>query len=389
MRFEFATAARIIFGPGTLAEIGPIAVGMLGNVRKSKVLLVTGVSTKQPSRVVAILAKYDIEYITLPVTGEPTVEMVRSAVDRVLTAGCRLIISIGGGSAIDAGKAVAALATNGGNPVDYMEVVGQAKPLTQPPLPFIAIPTTAGTGAEVTRNAVLASPAHHVKVSLRSPTLLPRLAVIDPELTYELPPELTASTGLDALTQLIEAFVSRKANPMTDALCREGMRRAGRSLRIAFEQGDSAPAREDMSLASLLSGLALANSGLGAAHGFAAPVGGMFTAPHGAVCAALLPHVMAVNVRALGQRDPESEALRRYDEVARVLTGNPGATAPDGINWVSELRQALRIPSIGSYGVKPEDVQAVVENAAKASSMQGNPILLTHEELTEILTAAL
>ena len=231
------------------------------------------------------------------------------------------MIGLGGGSAIDAAKAIAALAANGGDPLDYLEVVGRGRSLTQPSLPCIAIPTTAGTGAEVTRNAVLASPEHGIKASLRSATMLPRLALVDPELTYSLPAAVTASTGLDALTQLIEPFTSSKANPLTDALCREGMMRAARSLRTAYEDGRDAAAREDMALASLFGGLALANAGLGVVHGFAGPVGGTFHAPHGAVCAAFLPHVMAVNARALRTRQPGSAALARYDEIARILTG--------------------------------------------------------------------
>src|SRR5208282_5705063 len=227
----------------------------------------------------------------------------------------------GGGSAIDAAKAIAAMLTNKGELLDYVEIIGRGKPLTQPSAPFIAVPTTAGTGSEVTRNAVLASPEHRVKVSLRSPLMLPRVAVVDPELTYALPPAITASTGLDALTQLIEPFVCARANPMVDALCIEGIRRAARSLREVVHQNPGKSAREDMALASLFGGIALANAGLGAVHGFAGPMGGMFAAPHGALCAALLPGVMAANVAALRRRQPGGEGLRRYDEIARLLTG--------------------------------------------------------------------
>src|SRR5205807_1153012 len=172
---------------------------------------------------------------------------------------------------------------------------------------------------------------HHVKVSLRSPLMLPKVALVDPQLTYDLPAELTASTGLDALTQLIEPYVSCKANPLTDSICAEGIRRAARSLRPAFDNGTDKSAREDMALASLFGGLALANAGLGAVHGFAAPIGGMFPAPHGAVCAALLPQVMEVNLRALRQRAPQSEALARFVEIARILTGRAEADANDGV----------------------------------------------------------
>jgi alcohol dehydrogenase class IV len=235
------------------------------------------------------------------------------------------VIGLGGGSVLDAAKAIAALMTNGGHPLDYLEVVGRGQALRVPAAAMIAIPTTAGTGTEVTRNAVLGSPEHHVKVSLRSPLMLPRLALVDPELTYDLPPALTASTGLDALTQLLEPFVSHQGNPMTDALCREGLRRAAQALPRVFANGQDRAAREDMALASLFGGLALANAKLGAVHGLAAPIGGMFPAPHGAVCAALLPHVMAINVRALRDRQPDAEALRRYDQAAQLLTGNAAA----------------------------------------------------------------
>lgn len=389
MTFEFATAARIIFGNGSLSEAGPIALSLLGNVRKGKVMLVSGVSTSRPSRLTAILAKHDIEFVTLPVTGEPTVEMVRTAADRAVVSNCRIVISIGGGSAIDAGKAIAAMITNGGNPTEFLEVIGQGKPLSQPPVPFIAIPTTAGTGAEVTRNAVLVSTPHRLKVSLRSPLMLPRVALVDPELTYDLPPALTAATGLDALTQLIEAFVSVRANPLTDGFCREGIPRIARSLREVCEDGECAIAREDMALASLLSGLALANAGLGAAHGIAAPLGGRFAAPHGAVCAALLPHVITVNVAAIRRAAPQSESLRRYDEVGRMLTGSASAVAADAIRWTSEVNRDLGIPTIGSYGVQASDIPALVEGALKSSSIKGNPISLTGEQVGEILTAAM
>jgi len=194
---------------------------------------------------------------------------------------------------------------------------------------------------------------------------------------------------MDALTQLIESYVSIRANPITDGLCREGIMRAARSLRKAYEQGDSANAREDMALASLLSGMALANAGLGAAHGISAPLGGMFAAPHGAVCAALLPHVMTANVDALRQRKPEAESLRRYDEIARLLTGKATAVAADGIRWLADLRRDLAIPTIGSYGVQPSDVPTLVENAMKASSMKGNPVALTPDEVSALITAAL
>ena len=384
MRFEFAAPARIIFGPGTVAQVGPLAREM-----GRRALIATGLSPAESEPMLAALSAGGVDYVTLAVPGEPTTALARLGARLALESGCDLVIGFGGGSAIDAGKAIAALAANGGDPLDYLEVVGRGQPLAKPSLPCIAIPTTAGTGAEVTRNAVLASPEHSIKASLRSPTMLPRLAVVDPELTYSLPPGVTASTGLDALTQLIEPFTSSKANPLTDALCREGMLRAARSLQAAYENGQDAAAREDMALASLFGGLALANAGLGAAHGFAGPVGGMFHAPHGAVCAALLPPVMAVNVRALRARQPGSAALRRYAEIAQILTGRDSAQAEDGIAWVKALAAALCVPPLASYGVTTADFPALVEKTAIASSTKANPIPLTPEELGEILALAL
>jgi len=219
--------------------------------------------------------------------------------------------------------------------------------------------------------------------------MLPRLAVVDPELTLDLPPALTASTGLDALTQLIEPYVSSRANPLTDGFCLEGLRRVSRSLRHAYHYGRDLAAREFMSLASLLGGLALANAGLGVVHGFAAPVGGMFDAPHGAVCAALLPHGMAINIGACRARAPEGEALRRYETVARLVTGKPDALAEEGVEWVLQLCQELQIPPLRSYGIQERDVPTLVEKASRASSTKGNPITLTADELREVLTRAL
>ena len=286
---------------------------------------------------------------------------------------------------MDGAKAIAALLTNPGDLLDYLEVIGRSQALTQPSAPCLAVPTTAGTGAEVTRNSVLASPEHRFKVSLRSPFLLPKVALVDPELSYGLPPVLTASTGLDALTQLIEPYVSHRANPLTDGFCLEGMRRVARSLRRACEFGDDAQAREDMALASLLSGLALANAALGAVHGFAAPLGGMYSGPHGAFCAAVLAQTMEINVRALEQRQPKGEALRRYAIVAQLLTNDLSAKPGDAVLWVRQLCAHLKVQPLRAFGVRTEEFSELVEKASKASSMKGNPILLTPGELGEIL----
>ncbi len=383
MRFEFATATRILCGEGVVREVAPAAKAL-----GARALLVTGRSAERAAPLRAELQAAGMACSGLAVEGEPTVELVRRGVEQARAEPCDLVIAMGGGSALDAGKAIAALLTNHGDLLDYLEVIGRGQALREPGAPFIAIPTTAGTGTEVTRNAVLASSAHRVKVSLRSPLMLARLAVVDPELTLGLPPDVTARTGLDALTQLIEPYVSNRTNPLTDGLCVEGLRRVSRSLRRAYHTGQDRAARFDMSVASLLSGLALANAGLGVVHGFAGPLGGMFDAPHGAVCAALLPHGIEVNIRALRARNPSSEVLIRYENVARLLTGRPQARAEDAVEWTHAICRELQIPPLRTYGVRDRDILTLVEKASYASSMKGNPLALTAEELLEVLTRA-
>ena len=383
MRFEFATATRIVYGEGVVREVAP-AARELG----TRALVVTGRSDQRSAPLRTELAEAGVACQTFHVDGEPTVEGVQLGAKIAGAERCDLVIGFGGGSALDAGKAIAALLTNGGDLLEYLEVIGHGQPLRVAPAPFIAVPTTAGTGAEVTRNAVLDSPPHRVKVSLRSPRMLPRLAVVDPELSLDLPPEVTARTGLDALTQLIEPYVSNRANPLTDSFCVEGLGRASRSLRRAYHDGRDRTARADMSLASLLGGLALANAALGVVHGFAGPVGGMFPAPHGAVCAALLPYGIETNIRALRMRHPAGETLRRYETVARLLTGRPQASAEDTVEWTREICRELQIPSLRVYGVRDADWPALIERAMRASSMKGNPIALTPDELREVLVGA-
>ena len=373
MRFEFATATRILFGPGTLSELSTLAPAL-----GCRALIVTvGIRPQPLSEMLG-----DLVAATFTNDDEPTVDRVREGVARA--AGCDLVISLGGGSVIDTGKAIAALVTNPGDPVDYLEVIGAGKPLTNPPLPFIAIPTTAGTGSEVTANAVLASPEKRVKVSLRSPMMLARLAIVDPDLTLTLPPAVTASSGIDAIAQVLEPYVSKTATPITSALCADALRRAG-ALRRAYDDGTDRAARESMSLISLFGGIALANAKLGAAHGFAGPLGGMFHAPHGALVGALLPHVMAINVQALRQRDPDH--VERYADVARLLTGSADPEA--GWAFILDLTRHLRIPPLSAYGIRPEHFPEIVAQASRASSMKGNPIALTNDEMTEILRRAL
>ncbi len=383
MRFEFSTATRIIFGPGTILE----AAALCGQMGK-RACVVIGRTRSRAEPFLERLSKQSIDYVTFNVTDEPTTMLARVGIETAREAASDFVVSIGGGSVLDTGKVIAAMLTNAGKLEDYLEVVGAGKPLLHASVPHIAIPTTAGTGAEVTRNAVLGVPEHRVKVSMRSLLMLPRLAVVDPELTHSLPPALTATTGLDTLTQLVETYVSDKANPLTDGICREGLRRVGCSLRRAFENGDDADARQDMAMASLFSGMGLANAKLGAVHGFASPLGGMLGAPHGALCARLLPFVMETNVQALRRRAARSPALARYDEVAKLLTGKPTAGAADGVRWVQELCSDLKIPSLAQFGLREHDFSTIVAKTRKSNSVKGNPVALTDDELVEIVRRA-
>ncbi len=384
MQFEFLTATQIIFGAGKASKIGTYAP-TLGR----RAMVVTGRSSARADIILEQLDKQGIESISFSVLGEPTTDIALAGVQKARQAACDWVIGIGGGSVIDTGKVIAALLTNEGELLDYLEVIGKGKPLEKMPAPYVAVPTTAGTGAEVTSNSVLESPEHRVKVSMRSPLMLPRLAIVDPELTYSMPPPITASTGLDAFSQLLEAFVSNKANPLTDGICREGLRRAAGSLVRVFEDGRDTEAREAMSLASLFGGLALANAKLGAVHGIAGPLGGMFKAAHGAICGRLLPYVMEMNISALQMREPESPSLVRYREVARILTGKTEAEPSDGIDWIQNICSRLKLPPLADYKITEADFPLLVEKGQAASSMKGNPIQLTEEELVKILQQAL
>jgi alcohol dehydrogenase class IV len=377
--FDLALPRKVIFGSGRADELAAL-LPTLGR----RVLLCTG---SDPARHRGLLG--DVEPVAVvPVVREPTVDDVRAATEQARAAGADAVVAIGGGSPIDLGKVVAALLGNGTDPLDHLEIVGKGVPPAQPSVPFVAVPTTAGTGSEATANAPLRSPEEGVKTSIRSPHMLPAVALVDPLLTLGCPPAVTASSGFDALTQCLEPFVSPKANPATDAVAAEGLRRGARSLRRAYERGDDREAREDMALCSFFGGVALANAKLGAVHGLAGVVGGTVDAPHGATCAALLAPVFEANVAALRERDPDAPALRRYTEVARLLTGRGDATVDDGVAWLHETVAALSVPPLGAVGLAPEQYPEVAEKAARASSMQGNPVKLTEEELLAVLRAA-
>ena len=379
INFEFATATQVIFGNGTVSKVPELLRGM-----GHKVFLVTGKNPARAKFLAENLEAVGFSVFSFRVEKEPDTGMISAGVKLARQKGCEAVVGFGGGSVIDSAKAIAALVLNKGELLDYLEVIGLGKKLEEEPLPFIAVPTTAGTGAEVTKNAVIHSPEHNVKVSLRSPLMFPDVAVVDPELTLSMPPEITATTGMDALTHLLETFVSNQANPFIELFCREGMRRISASLKKAYENGSDLKAREDMAMAAMLGGMALANVKLGAVHGFAGPMGGMFPVPHGAVCAALLPAVMEVNIRVLKEQKL-NQALVKYDEVARILTGNPKSGAMDGVHWARNMVDFLKIPNLSTFGLSVSDFPELIEKAKNASSMKGNPVLLNNEQLMEIL----
>jgi alcohol dehydrogenase class IV len=384
VRFDLAVPADLRFGAGRVSEV-PEVLAALG---ARSVLVVTGRTTSRADPVRASLRAAGVSTEVFGVETEPSLDVVRAAVARLTEVGGDAVLGFGGGSPLDVAKAVAVLATAGTDPLDHLEVIGAGRPLVRPGLPCVAVPTTAGTGSEVTRNAVLAGGG--IKASLRSPLLLPKVAVVDPDLLIGLPQSTIAASGLDALSQLIEPLLSRRANPFTDALARDGIRRSARSLRRAWGEGMvDGGVREDLALASLFGGLCLANAGLGAVHGLAAAVGARLAAPHGAVCAAVLAAAVEVNLRTLRDRSPGDRALGRLAEVACLLTDEPQATPEQAISWLQDLTAALSIPGLATYGLAEAEIPEVVAAAQRASSMRGNPIELSDADVSEILTRSL
>ncbi len=383
LNFEFAASTRIIFENGSFKKVPGLIKGQGG-----KVFIVSGKNLILTNQLSGWLAEIHIQSEIYTVFSEPTTNDIEQGTELARKTLCNIVAGIGGGSVIDSAKAIAALVPNKGELTDYLEVIGKGRKLEEKPLPCIAIPTTAGTGAEVTKNSVIKSTEHNVKVSLRSDLMYPNLAIIDPVLTLTMPPALTATTGVDALTHLLETYVSKNANPFIDMICREGMKRISASLELAFIDGNNLEARENMAMASMLGGMALANVRLGAVHGFAGPLGGMYPIPHGAVCACLLPAVMEVNIAALKDKNQEKQLLK-YHEVARILTGNSSVDAEEGAIWVNELVKILQIPSLSDYHLSPNSFPDLIEKAKNSSSMKGNPVELEDEQLYEILNKSI
>jgi len=379
MTFAFHTPHKILFGAGTRHTLANEIAA-----RGARACVLTGA---HPERVRDLLA-HVAAVLHLEVCAEPRVEQVRAWTTQARAAQCDCVVGIGGGSVLDAAKAVAALLTNPGDVLDYLEVIGKGMPLTVPAAPCIAVPTTAGTGAEATCNTVLQATGQRVKVSMRNPLLMPTVALVDPELTYSQPPHVTAAAGMDALTQLLEAFVSTSANPLSDAVCREGLRRIGPALPAVLHDGAATAARAAMAFAALCSGMALANARLGAVHGLAGPLGGLSGAPHGVICARLVPAVTAATVRALRARAPGSPALPKYDEAARLLLATPAATADALAAWLEQLCTQGALPPLAQFGITPAMGAAIIPGALRASSMKTHPIVLTDAELQDILACA-
>lgn len=368
--FDIVQPARIRFGRGAAHAALPEIAG-LGR----RAFVVHGGDPARAGWLVSGLRAQGLDILAHSCPREPTLPMLEAAVSAAR--GAEVVVAMGGGAAIDLGKAVAALVPAPGGAMDHLEIVGRGLPLARPPLPFVALPTTAGTGAEVTRNAVIDLPEHRRKVSLRDERMIAWLAVVDPSLTDGCPRGVTLASGLDALVQVIEPYLSTRANPYTDALCRAAIP-AGLSALCRLMTAEDAEARDAMAWVSLSGGLALANAGLGAVHGLAGVIGGLTGAAHGAVCGALLPHVLRVNAA----RAPSA----RMAEVSGWLASAFGR--PDGVSALEAWMHAEGLPRLSALGLSPKDRAVVAEAALASSSMRANPARLSAAELEAILASA-
>lgn len=391
INFDFFTAPEIYFGNGRINEL-PEHCAKFGK----KVLIVKGSSSLEKSGLLQnILDKFTMQEFTVAiktVASEPETDLIDHMVEETRTFGADVIVAIGGGSVLDAGKAVAGLVTNGGSIMEYLEGVGAGRHIEKPAVPFIAVPTTSGTGTEVTKNAVISSRKLKFKKSIRHPYLIPKIAIVDPVLTRSQPPQITASCGMDALTQLIEPYVSLKSNPLIDAICQKGIGLVVNSLLRAYKNGEDAQARENMSLASLMGGIALANAGLGAVHGLASPLGAFFPLAHGTACATTLPSVFETNFNALLERGNKTDVAGKFADVARLLTGSAEKdnilAMQLGAAWLKDLKKQLNIPSLSKLGIRQTDIPFIVKES-RGSSMKTNPVVLTDDEIRKILVDSL
>lgn len=379
--FAFATATEILFGRGQ-AEL---AAGRIAG-KGRRVLLIHGGTPARADWLVTALGERGCSITRLSVGVEPDMALVSAGVALGSDAGADVVVALGGGAVIDAGKAIAAMLPATRPLLDHLEVVGKALPLDHAPLPFVAIPTTAGTGAEVTRNAVIGVPEARRKVSLRDLRMLPRLAIVDPALTDTCPRGITLASGLDAITQVIEPFVSTRANPMTDALCRDAIPR-GLAALTRLMVGEDVQARDEMAWVSLCGGLALANAGLGAVHGLAGPLGGLTGAAHGAICGVLLPHVLLTNRRAV----TDTGLAARLDQVAGMIGaafGQPGADMAQATDRLAGWARDAGLPGLTAQGIDAGAQRDAAEAAAGSSSMKANPAPLSPDALMAAMQAS-
>jgi len=389
--FFMASTPHIHFGVGQRHAL-PDMVQQYGN----RVLLITGASSFDRSTccqdiLTALQAVCDVR--RLRVNTEPSPQLIDAAVAEYCTFAPDCVIAVGGGSAVDAGKAIAGLLSSGDSVMEYLEGVGRGQAYHGPSTPFIALPTTAGTGGETSKNAVLSVIATDgFKKSFRHDDLVPKHIILDPELTIDCPADVTAACGMDAFTQLLESFVSSKVNPITDALALSGLAYIRDSLMVAVDEGENIEARAGMLYASSISGLTLANAGLGSVHGLASPLGAFFPIPHGVVCGTLLYEATRTNINAMQLRQPDHLALHKYAEVGRLMTLQPALNDSDALQALLHLLQhwssKLDMPKLSTYGVCNADITKIIANIS-AGSMATNPVVLTQTELEELIQSRL
>ncbi len=376
--FQFMTATRIIFGEGALQ--GSLSVI---NQFGYSVLLVAGKDKQRAKPIVNYLKAQNMRYQHVAINGEPNITMVEETAVIGRKFKPDMVVAIGGGSVLDMGKALAAIIPNQGDVYDYVEVVGRNVPLKAKPLPFVAIPTTASTGSEVTRNAVLKSGQDKVKVSLRSPEMLADVAIVDPTLTYGSDQYTSGRGAMDAFTHLMESYVCGEPNPLTDMVCEEGLRRLSQSVLTGCLEDDYA-ARSDLSFAALLGGMAITNAKLGAAHGLASALGGKLDAPHSVIAARLAPHVMLENIKA-AKKAAREDVIDRYRKLAQLVTGRINANEHDGVLWVKMVLDKLELPLLSKFGVCQTSFEQVATDALKSVAIKGNPLPLNQDRLVYIL----
>jgi alcohol dehydrogenase class IV len=382
MNFEFVTTTRIIFGNNKLKLLKNLAPNF-----GSRAFVITGNDPDRSAEVLDMLDAANCSPVIYSVPGEPTLDTINRGLFILVETERDFVVSVGGGSAIDTGKALAVLATNDGAPADYLDEPGKGRLFTNPSLPLVAIPTTAGSGAEITSTALFISPEPRSKVRLHHNAMFPRIALIDPKLTLSVPPNITAYTGLAALCHNLEVFVSPKGNPITDILTKDGLRRGSLAIQRAYTDSADIESRTSLAMSSLYAGLSAANASLGATHTIANAIGGLFNAPYGVICAQLLPAVIETNIRAMQERMPENVALRKYDQITRIVAGKEHSKTLAA--FMQTLNETFAIPSLSSYGIQQTDFDNIIAYSKSSPNMTGNPVELNEDELRAILGKAM